>query len=52
MVSEQTSATAQPVLSSKPDFCHLLQPSFSLYDFYGLLKFAQWVLSPKEENEG
>lgn len=51
-MSEQTSATAQAVLSSEPDFYHLLQPSFSLCYFYGVLKFAQWVLSPKEENEG
>lgn len=48
LVTKQTSATAQPVLSSEPDFCHLLQPLFSLCCFYGLLKFAQWVLSPKE----
>lgn len=52
LVSKQTSAVAQPVLSSETDFCYLLQPSFSFYHFYGLLKFAEWVLSPKEENEG
>lgn len=40
-MSKQTSAVAQPVLTSETDFCHLLQPSFSLYHFYGLLKFAE-----------